>query len=54
MARKKKTDSPEMETLTVSFSGDCKTVFLNGRLIRNGETVSAEEMATLVGMGVCK
>ncbi len=51
MARKKKADVVA-EKQTVSFTNGDKTAFIGGRLIRNGDPVTAEEMAELVKMGV--
>lgn len=50
MARKKKVEVAEKQT--ANFTNGDKTVYLNDRMIRNGELVTAEEMAMLVKMGV--
>ena len=51
MARKKKVEASE-EKLIANFSNGAKTAFINGRLIRNGETVTAEELDALRKLGV--
>ena len=51
MARKKKVEASE-EKLVANFSNGDKTAFINGRLIRNGETVTAEELDALRKLGV--
>lgn len=52
MARKKKTDTPEVEKQTANFTNGAKTAFINGHLIRNGETVTVAELEALVKLGV--
>ena len=49
IARKKKI---EAETFVAKFNNGDKAVMVNGRLIRNGETVTAEEYASLLKLGV--
>ena len=50
MARKKKVEAEN--TLIASFNNGDKAVMVGGRLIRNGEPVTAEEFATLLKLGV--
>ena len=51
MARKKKETEAE-EKLAVTFSNGDKTVMLGGKMFRNGDLVTAEEMTALTELGV--
>lgn len=50
MARKKKEEVSDK--VPVSFSNGDKAVFVKGRLVRDGDLVTAEEMTALIELGV--